>query len=94
MTYELIFDWLVKTVVIFASQKVPCVSSATTHLVLLGGSICGGCHLLAAPPGVSLVSAGGHLLSRPLPQHLVQVEPAPVAHEERTHLNRRAETES
>lgn len=68
-------------------------SFITAHLVLLGSSICGRGRLLATPPGVSLVSAGGHLFGRPLPQHLVQVEPAAVAHEERTHLGGRAEME-
>ena len=64
------------------------------HLVLLSCSICSRCHLLATPPQVSLVSVGCHLLGCPLPQHLVQVEPASVAHEKWTHLGGEAETES
>lgn len=60
-----------------------------SHLVLLGSSICRGSGVLAAPAGVPLIPAGGHLLGRPLSEHLVQVEPAPVAHEERADLCRR-----
>lgn len=65
------------------------VSSAVSHLVLFSGSICGGHSVLAAPPGVPLIPVGGHLLGSPLSKHLVQVEPAPVAHEERAHLEGR-----
>lgn len=54
-------------------------------LLFLGSSV--GSRLLAAPAGVSLVSAGRHLLGRPLPQHLVEVEAPPVADEERANLN-------
>lgn len=64
-----------------------CVSSPLlSHLVLLSRSICRGHAVLAAPARVPLIAAGGHLLGRPLSEHLVQVEPAPVAHEERADL--------
>lgn len=59
------------------------------HLVLLSSSICRGHAVLAASAGVLLIAVGGHLLGRPLSKHLVQVEPAPVAHEERAHLQGR-----
>ena len=66
------------------------VCPVSAHLVLLCPPLCWG-PLLTAPAGVSLLSVGGHLLGRPLPQNLVQVEAAPVAHEERTHLRREGE---
>lgn len=64
-------------------------SPLLSHLVLLSSSICRGQSVLAAPTRVPLIPAGGHLLGRPLSEHLVQVEPAPVAHKERADLEGR-----